>query len=290
MAKKEEQEQSQAEAANAEQPEPVEEVKAGESEPAKKAKTGDSSQAEEGKAKKSKKAKQEAQAEPPEPDQEAEAPESDQATQVVTGLVGKKLGMTQVFDDDGRAVPVTVIQAGPCVVVQKKVQEREGYSSLQLGLVEQDKYRANKPIEGHFKKAGVPPTRLLKEVAVKESEADSVKVGDQILVQDVFRTNDRVNVTGRSVGRGFQGVMKRHGFSGGKATHGSMFHRAPGSIGASAYPSRVMRGMKGPGRMGNQQNQIRNLRVVQIDEENHLLVVKGAVPGSTGGYVTITLA
>ena len=290
MAKKEEQEQSQAEAANAEQPEPVEEVKAEESEPAKKAKAGDSSQAEEGKAKKSKKAKQEAQAEPPEPDQEAEAPESDQATQVVTGLVGKKLGMTQVFDDDGRAVPVTVIQAGPCVVVQKKVQEREGYSSLQLGLVEQDKYRANKPIEGHFKKAGVPPTRLLKEVAVKESEADSVKVGDQILVQDVFRTNDRVNVTGRSVGRGFQGVMKRHGFSGGKATHGSMFHRAPGSIGASAYPSRVMRGMKGPGRMGNQQNQIRNLRVVQIDEENHLLVVKGAVPGSTGGYVTITLA
>ena len=290
MAKKEEQEQSQAEAANAEQPEPVEEVNAGESEPAKKAKTGDSSQAEEGKAKKSKKAKQEAQAEPPEPDQEAEAPESDQATQVVTGLVGKKLGMTQVFDDDGRAVPVTVIQAGPCVVVQKKVQEREGYSSLQLGLVEQDKYRANKPIEGHFKKAGVPPTRLLKEVAVKESEADSVKVGDQILVQDVFRTNDRVNVTGRSVGRGFQGVMKRHGFSGGKATHGSMFHRAPGSMGASAYPSRVMPGKKGPGRMGNQQVQIRNLRVVQVDEENHLLVVTGAVPGSTGGYVTITLA
>ena len=290
MAKKEGQEQSQAEAANAEQPEPVEEVKAEESKPAKKAKAGDSSQAEEGKAKKSKKAKQEAQAEPPESDQEAETPESDQTTQVVTGLVGKKLGMTQVFDDDGTAVPVTVIQAGPCVVVQKKVQEREGYSSLQLGLVEQGKYRANKPIEGHFKKAGVPPTRLLKEVAVKESEGNSVKVGDQILVQDVFRTNDRVNVTGRSVGRGFQGVMKRHGFSGGQATHGSMFHRAPGSIGASAYPSRVMRGMKGPGRMGNQQNQIRNLRVVQIDEENHLLVVKGAVPGSTGGYVTITLA
>lgn len=290
MAKKEKQEQSQAEAANAEQPEPVEEVKAEESEPAKKAKAGDSSQAEEAKARESKKSKQEAQADPPESDQEAEASESDQSTQGVTGLLGKKLGMTQVFDDDGRAVPVTVIQAGPCVVVQKKVQEREGYSSLQLGLVEQDKYRANKPIEGHFKKAGVPPTRLLKEFPVKESEGDSVKVGDQILVQDVFRTNDRVNVTGRSVGRGFQGVMKRHGFSGGKATHGSMFHRAPGSIGASAYPSRVMRGKKMPGRMGNQQVQIRNLRVVQVDEENHLLVVTGAVPGSTGGYVTITLA
>ena len=281
MAKKEEQEQSQAEAANAEQPEPVEELKAEESKPAKKAKAGDSSQAKEVKARESKQAKQEAQADPP---------ESDQATQGVTGLLGKKLGMTQVFDDDGRAVPVTVIQAGPCVVVQKKVQEKEGCSSLQLGLVEQDKYRANKPIKGHFKKAGVPPTRLLKEIPVKESEGDSVKVGDQILVQDVFRTNDRVNVTGRSVGRGFQGVMKRHGFSGGKATHGSMFHRAPGSMGASAYPSRVMPGKKGPGRMGNQQVQIRNLRVVQVDEENHLLVVTGAVPGSTGGYVTITLA
>lgn len=290
MAKKEEQEQSQAEAANAEQPEPVEEVKAEGSESAKKAEAGDSNQGEDAKAKKSKKAKQETQADPPEQDQEAKAPESDQVTKGVTGLIGKKLGMTQVFDDDGRAVPVTVIQAGPCVVVQKKTQEREGYTSLQLGFVEQDKYRANKPTEGHFKKAGVPPTRFLKEFAFEENEGNSLKVGDQILVQNVFRANDRVTVAGRTIGRGFQGVMKRHGFSGGKATHGSMFHRAPGSIGASAYPSRVMRGKKGPGRMGNQQVQIRNLRVVQVDEENHLLVVTGAVPGSTGGYVTITLA
>ena len=290
MAKKEEQGQPQAEAANADQSEPIEDVKAEESKSAKKAEAGESSQAEAAKASKSKEAKEEASADQPEPDPEAKSPESDQVIKAVTGLIGKKLGMTQVFDEEGRAVPVTVIQAGPCVVVQKKTLEREGYGSLQLGLVEKAKYRANKPVEGHFKKAGVPPTRHLKEFAFSENEGDSVKVGDQILVQNVFRADDRVNVSGLTIGRGFQGVMKRHGFSGGQATHGSMFHRKPGSIGASAYPSRVMPGMKGPGRMGNQKVQTRNLRVVQVDQENHLLVIKGAVPGSTGGYVTITLA
>ncbi|MEE2822751.1 MAG: 50S ribosomal protein L3 [Acidobacteriota bacterium] len=205
------------------------------------------------------------------------------------GMIGKKLGMTQVFDDDGRAIPATIIQAGPCVVVQKKTEEKEGYNALQLGFVEKDKPRPNKPIEGHFKKSGVPPTRFLKEFPFTENEDESVNIGDQILVQNVFEPNDLLNVSGRSIGRGFQGVMKRHGFSGGKATHGSMFHRAPGSIGQSAYPSRVWPGMKLPGRMGNDKVQIQNLRIVQVDIENHLLVIKGAIPGSKGGYVTITL-
>ena len=322
-----EQEQTQAEEAETESPTPAEEVKAEESQPteevkaeeakaeeakpeeakAEKAKAEEAkpkeAKAEEAKAeeakpkeakaeksKKSKKAKEEKEAEAPGPAEEEKAPEPDQAKKVRVGLIGKKLGMTQVFDDTGRAIPVTVIQAGPCVVVQKKTQEKEGYSSLQLGFVEGGKLKANKPTEGHFKKAGVPPTRLLREFAFEENEGEPVKVGDQILVHNVFSANDLVNVSGRSIGRGFQGVMKRHGFSGGKATHGSMFHRAPGSIGASAYPSRVMPGIKMPGRMGNQQMKIRNLKVVQVDEENHLLVVKGAVPGSTGGYVTITRA
>ena len=289
MAKKEEeQEQSQAEETGAEQPEAAEEVKAEEPEVAQEAKAEEPEAPGEAQEKKSKKAKEKA--EEPTPAEEAKAAEPDQAKHVEVGLIGKKLGMTQVFDDNGRAVPVTVIQVGPCVVVQKKTQEKEGYSSLQLGFVEKNKPRANKPIEGHFKKAGVPPTRLLKEFAFEENEEEPIKVGDQILVRDVFKPNDLVNVSGRSIGRGFQGVMKRHGFSGGKATHGSMFHRAPGSIGASAYPSRVLPGRKAPGRMGNQQMKIRNLKVVQVDEENHLLVVKGAIPGSTGGYVTITRA
>lgn len=209
---------------------------------------------------------------------------------MVEGLIGKKLGMTQVFDDDGRAIPVTIIQAGPCVVVQKKTREKEGYSSVQLGFVEKKRPRANQPAEGHFKKAGVPPTRQVKEFSFVESEEDPVSVGDQVLVQNVFQPNDLVHVSGRTIGRGFQGVMKRHHFSGGKATHGSMFHRAPGSIGASAYPSRVLPGMKLPGRMGNARIQIRNLRVIQVDEENHLLVVKGAVPGSRGSYLYVTHA
>ena len=306
-----EQEQTQAEETETESTTPAEEVKAEESQPAEaaeaeeteaeevKAEEAKPEEAEEAKAekpKKSKKAKEEKKAEASEPvedtedAEEAKAPEPDQARKVSVGLIGKKLGMTQVFDDNGRAIPVTVIQAGPCVVVQKKTQEKEGYSSLQLGFVEGGKLKANKPIQGHFKKAGVPPTRLLREFAFEESEEEPVNVGDQILVHNVFKPNDLVNVSGRSAGRGFQGVMKRHGFSGGKATHGSMFHRAPGSIGASAYPSRVMPGIKMPGRMGSQQMKIRNLKVVQVDEENHLLVVKGAVPGSAGAYVTITRA
>jgi len=207
---------------------------------------------------------------------------------MLDGLIGKKLGMTQVFDEEGVVTPVTVIQAGPCVVVQKKTVERDGYSAVQLGLVETKKFRANQPMQGHFKKPGVPPTRRLKEFAFGENEDKPVQVGDQVLVQDVFKADDVVDVSGRTIGRGFQGVIKRHGFSGGKATHGSMFHRAPGSIGASAFPSRVFPGMKGAGRMGNAGTKIRKLRVVRVDGEQNLLLVKGAVPGSRGSYLYIT--
>ena len=206
------------------------------------------------------------------------------------GLIGRKVGMTQLFDEGGNAVPVTVIQAGPCLVVQKKTPEKEGYSAVQLGFVDSKKTQANKPRQGHFKKAGVPPTGMLKEFAFSETDESQVNVGDQVQVHKVFQPNDRVDITGTAKGRGFQGVIKRHGFSGGKATHGSMFHRAPGSIGASAYPSRVLPGMKGAGRMGNNRVHIRNLQVIQVDQEKNLLVVKGAVPGSRGSYLTVTRA
>lgn len=207
---------------------------------------------------------------------------------MVQGLIGKKLGMTQVFDQSGKAVPVTVLQAGPCVVVQKKTQDREGYNAVQLGLVEHGrKTRASKPLEGHFRRASVPPTARLKEFSFAEDE-DLIQVGAQLLVNDVFQVSDLVNVRGRVKGRGFQGVVKRHGFRGGRATHGSMFHRAPGSIGASAYPSRVLPGMKGAGHMGDNTVTARNLEVVEVDPENNLLLVKGSVPGSRGGYVIIT--
>jgi large subunit ribosomal protein L3 len=207
---------------------------------------------------------------------------------MVDGLIGKKVGMTQVFDEYGDAVPVTVIQAGPCVVVQKKTREQEGYDAVQLGFVDPGrKPKANKPMEGHYKNANVPPVALLREFSYSEDQQSPVSVGDQVLVKDVFEVESRVNVAGRGKGRGFQGVIKRHGFHGGRATHGSMFHRAPGSIGASAYPSRVHPGMKGPGHMGNKRLTVRNLRVVSIDEENNLLLVKGSVPGARGGYLLI---
>lgn len=208
---------------------------------------------------------------------------------MVEGLVGKKLGITQVFDEDGVIIPVTIIQAGPCVVVQKKTVETDGYEKVQLGLVDPTKKaRANRPMQGHFEKAKAPATRILREFALLEDSEAEVNVGDQIMVTDVFAAADFVDVTGKTKGRGFQGVIKRHGFSGGRATHGSMFHRAPGSIGASAYPSRVVAGMKGPGQMGNKRVTVKRLRVVEIDKENNLMLVKGSVPGAPGGYVLVT--
>jgi large subunit ribosomal protein L3 len=197
--------------------------------------------------------------------------------------------MTQVFAKDGTAVPGTVIKAGPCVVVQAKTASADGYEAVQIGLVEDRPARVRKPLEGHYKKAGVPPTRVRREVkAVAGAEAP--KAGDQVLVTGVFADGDRVDVIGVSRGKGFQGVMKRHNFRGGAASHGSMFHRAPGSIGASSFPSRVVKGMRAAGRMGGDRVTTRNLKVVQIDAENNLLVLKGSVPGAPGGYVIIRKA
>jgi large subunit ribosomal protein L3 len=205
---------------------------------------------------------------------------------MVNGIIGKKIGMTQVFAGDGTITPVTVLKAGPCVVVQKKTVNTDGYNAVQLGLVEdRPPRRVNKPTEGHFKRAGIPPTRILREVRVLDGE-ESTNVGDKILV-DVFREDDLVDIVGTTKGRGFAGFVKRHGFGGGRATHGSMFHRAPGSIGASAYPSRVIKGTRMAGHMGNVRQTTQNLRVVAVDSEKNLLLVRGAVPGPNGGYVLI---
>jgi large subunit ribosomal protein L3 len=197
--------------------------------------------------------------------------------------------MTQLFQQDGSVTPGTVIKAGPCVVVQAKTAQTDGYESVQLGLVEGRPARVTKPIAGHFKKAGVPPTRVRREVKVAKG-AESPKAGEQVLVGTVFANGDRVDVIGVSRGKGFQGVMKRHNFRGGAATHGSMFHRAPGSIGASSYPSRVVKGMRAAGRMGGDRVTTRNLRVVAVDAENNLLIVHGAVPGAPGNYVVVRKA
>ena len=207
---------------------------------------------------------------------------------MVTGILGKKVGMTQYFREDGTVEPVTVIQAGPCVVVQAKTAARDGYEAVQLGLVEERPARVGKPMAGHYKKAGVPPTRLRREVALAPG-GDPLKAGDQVLVS-VFADGDRVDVIGTSRGHGFQGVVKRHHFRGGAATHGSMFHRAPGSIGASSYPSRVVKGMKAAGRMGGGQVTVRNLRVAKVDADNNLLLLRGAIPGAAGGYVIVRKA
>ena len=196
--------------------------------------------------------------------------------------------MTQLFAEDGSARPVTVIKAGPCVVVQAKNAQRDGYESVQLGLVEERPAKVTKALAGHYKKAGVPPTRVRREVTLAKG-SEAMKAGEQVMVS-VFNAGDRVDVIGTSRGHGFQGVMKRHNFRGGAATHGSMFHRAPGSIGASSYPSRVVKGMRAAGHMGDERVTTRNLRVERIDAENHLLMVRGAVPGADGGYLIIRKA
>jgi large subunit ribosomal protein L3 len=204
---------------------------------------------------------------------------------MITGLLGKKIGMTQLLEDDGTAVPVTVIQAGPCVVVQKKTKEKDGYDAVQLGFVEFVKAkRVNKPMTGHFKKTDVAPARFVREVAVQGEEG--ANPGDKVMV-DIFARNELVHVVGTSKGRGFAGFVKRHHFRGGRATHGSMFHRAPGSIGSSAYPSRVLKGMRMAGHMGNARVTVRNLRVARVDQERNLLFVRGGVPGPAGSYVVV---
>jgi len=204
---------------------------------------------------------------------------------MVEGLIGRKLGMTQIFDEEGNVVPVTVIQAGPCTVVQKKTKEKDGYTAVQLGFEEEKKLKkVTKPLEGHFQKSGLPPFKVLREF--KFDETAEIKEGDQFSV-DIFQPGEKVDVVGTSKGKGFAGVVKRWGFRGGKASHGSMFHRAPGSIGASAFPSRVFKGKKLPGHMGHRRVTVKNLTVVRADKERNLLLVKGAVPGANGGLLLI---
>jgi large subunit ribosomal protein L3 len=207
---------------------------------------------------------------------------------MVTGIIGRKVGMTQVFGADGVVTPVTVLKAGPCVVVQAKTAARDGYHAVQLGFVEEKPARVNKALAGHYAKAKVPPTRVRREVAVAKG-AEAPGAGEQVVVS-IFAPGDTVDVIGQSKGRGFQGVIKRHNFAGGAATHGSMFHRAPGGIGASSFPSRVIKGKKFPGHLGDDRVTTRNLKVVKVDVENHVLLINGSVPGAAGGYVVIRKA
>ena len=207
---------------------------------------------------------------------------------MVNGIIGRKVGMTQVFDPDGTVHPATVIKAGPCVVVQAKHSPTDGYESVQLGLVEGRPAKVGKPLAGHYKKAGVPPTHVRREVKLAAG-GEPLKAGDTVLAS-IFAVGERVDVVGKSRGKGFQGVVKRHHFAGGAATHGSMFHRAPGSIGASSFPSRVVKGMRAAGRMGGDRVTVRNLKVLQVDAENHLLLLEGGIPGAPTGYLVVRKA
>ena len=203
---------------------------------------------------------------------------------MIQGLIGKKVGMTQVFTDDGRVIPVTVIKAGPCLVVQKKIKEKNDLMKVQLGLVEDRKVKkVTKPLRGHFEKAKVPPTKVLKEFFIDE---DNLTIGDPVKV-DIFEENEQVRVSGITRGKGFQGVVRRWNFSGGRATHGSMFHRRPGSTGMCAFPGKMLKGKKLPGRMGGKQKTVKGLHIVKVDTEHNLLMVKGAIPGYGGNYITI---
>jgi large subunit ribosomal protein L3 len=204
------------------------------------------------------------------------------------GILGRKLGMTQIYSSEGRVVPVTIVQVGPCLVVQRRTVAADGYEAVQLGLVEERPARkVSRPMRGHFDKAGVAPTRKLVEFRVDSDE--EWNEGDQVKAS-IFAADEYVDVVGTSKGKGFQGVVKRHGFAGGRATHGSMFHRAPGSIGQASDPSRVFPGMKAPGRMGGQRVTVKNLRVEKVDEERNLLFLRGSVPGPRDGYLAIRRA
>jgi len=213
----------------------------------------------------------------------------------VLGIIGKKVGMTQLFDSNGEVRPATVIQAGPCVVTQRKTASKDGYDAAQIGLVEMIKEsKLNKAELGHLTKNSLPPVRILREVGIEvaaqvaEGDGDSTKVGDRVLV-DIFEGEKFVDIQGVSKGRGFAGVVRRHHFAGGAKSHGSMF-QIPGSIGSSAFPSRVFKGMRMSGHMGTDNVTVRNLRVLGVDKDENLLVLNGAVPGPNGGYVIITKA
>jgi large subunit ribosomal protein L3 len=203
------------------------------------------------------------------------------------GILGKKIGMTQVFNAEGQVVPVTLVKAGPCVVTQRKTPATDGYDAVQLGLVEYAK-KQTKPAAGHLKKSGADGVKFMREFRLENGNGD-MKPGDRVLA-DEFKPRELVDVVGLSKGRGFAGLVKRHHFRGGPASHGSMFHRAAGSIGASSFPSRVFPGMKMAGRMGNSQVTVRNLEVVSVDAEDSVIAVKGAIPGPNGGYVMVRRA
>ncbi len=206
---------------------------------------------------------------------------------MVSTILGRKIGMTQVWNDKDEIVPVTVIQAGPCTVAQVKTQENDGYSAVQLGFGDIKAKKVNKPLAGHFAKLGVEPVRYLREVRVAADQAPAT--GETVNVS-IFAEAKKVHVTGVSKGKGFAGTIKRHGFRSGPSGHGSHFHRAPGSIGQCASPSRVFKGVRLPGHMGSERVTVRNLEVVRIDEEQNLLLVKGAVPGGKGAFLTIRMA
>lgn len=203
---------------------------------------------------------------------------------MLKGLLGRKLGMTRIFTDEGLWINVTLLEAGPCTVVQRKTADHDGYEAVQVGFGDVREKRCTKPLLTHFKKAGVSPKRVLREFRI--DAADELKPGDEVRT-DIFKAGDHVDVSGVSKGKGFQGVMKRHGFGGGPGGHGSNFHRAPGSIGASADPSEVIKGKKLPGQMGNEKITVQNLQVVDVVPEKNLLVVRGAVPGAKGGVIVV---
>ena len=201
------------------------------------------------------------------------------------GLLGKKIGMTRVYSEQGHAIPVTVIEAGPCVVLQKKTEAREGYNAIQVGFEPKKEARLNKPQAGHFKAAAKGGFYHVKEFRV--TDPDAFELGQEIQLAEMIKIGDEVQISGHSKGRGFQGVVKRHGFKGGRKTHGSMFHRRPGSIGSSAWPSRVVKGKKLPGRMGNELVTKKNLTVVDVRAEENIMLVKGSVPGAKQGLLQI---
>ena len=203
---------------------------------------------------------------------------------MIEGIIGKKVGMTQIFTDDGIVIPVTIVKAGPCLIVQKKGENEKNLNKVQLGFVEDKKVKnVTKPMMGHFDKAKVPPTKLLREFFI---DNDEHKVGDSVKV-DIFKENEKVNLVGVTKGKGFQGVVRRWNFKGGPKSHGSMHHRRPGSIGMCAFPGEVIKGQKMPGRMGGENKTVKGLKVVKIDLENDLILIKGAVPGFNGNYVYI---
>jgi large subunit ribosomal protein L3 len=203
---------------------------------------------------------------------------------MIKGLIGKKLGMTQIFDEEGRRIPVTVVEAGPCVVIQKKTKASDGYNAIQVGFDAKDAARSNRPLIGHCKGAAKGVFRHLRELRI--DDVDKFNIGDT-LSADIFSVGDIIDVTGTSIGKGYQGVVKRWGFKGGRSTHGSRFHRAPGSIGCSATPARVFKNKKMPGQLGNERVTVQRLQVARVDIADNLLLIKGAVPGSTNGLVLI---